>query len=370
MANNAPERKNIVIGGHFRLHVAKLLGYSEVPVVYVNIPDVNKERELNLRLNRNVGEFDYKILSEFDEDLLKAVGFTSVEIDRAFDLKAEEVETPPTPVEPTSKKGDIFQLGNHRLMCGDSTDPVNVALLMGGVKANMIFTDPPYMVDYHSPTGVTYSSEKFGGMGGKIFNDNLDEEKALLFYIAILKNLYEFSHDNATIYWWYAGKNVLINRLAFIETNWFFSQGIIWLKNNMVYSLGQDFHRCYEPCMFGWKKKQAHFKNKEIANLKDTWHNMEIEEFKDALDVWFQNRDNTAEYVHPTQKPVGLAERGLRKSSKQDDIVLDLFGGSGSTLIACEQMHRKAYLMELDPKFVDVIIARWEKLTGRKAVKV
>lgn len=192
----------------------------------------------------------------------------------------------------------------------------------------------------------------------------------MAFYIAVLKNLHEFSEDNAPIYWWYAGKNSVINMLAWIEAGFYMSQIVIWLKNSMVYSRGQDFHRCYEPCMFGWKQKKSHFINKQVANLKDVWLQMETAEFADMLDIWFSKRDSTAEYVHPTQKPVKLAERALRKSSRQDDIVLDLFGGSGSTLIACEQMHRRARLMELDPKYVDVIIKRWERLTGKKAVKV
>ena len=138
----------------------------------------------------------------------------------------------------------------------------------------------------------------------------------------------------------------------------------------MIFSQGQDYHRCYEPCMFGWKKGKKHFKNKEIANYKDVFGTMEFDEFQHYLDVWFQKRDNTADYVHPTQKPIKLAERALFKSSKPDGIVIDLFGGSGSTLIACEQMHRAARIMELDPKYVDVIILRWEKFTNQKAVKI
>jgi len=375
VANRAQGRENVVIGGHFRLYVAKQLGFVDVPVVYVNIPDLEKEKELNLRLNRNVGEFDFKMLGEFDEDLLKEVGFTGFEIDKAFDLKTSEDEfdadEEAKKIEnPQAQLGDVYELCEHRLMCGDSTKPEDVKKLMGGGLAQLIFTDPPYMVDYKSPVGLSYNSKKYAGSDGKIFNDNLSDEKAMEFYIAVLKNLYENSTDTCPIYWWFASKNMLMNRIAFAETDWYFSQMIIWLKNSMILSRGQDYHRCYEPCLFGWKKGKTHFSNKQIADLKDSWMELDFESFQDQLEVWFQKRDTTTEYVHPTQKPVGLAERALRKSSRQGDIVLDLFGGSGSTLIACQQMMRRAFVMELDPRYVDVIIARWQKLTGLEAKKL
>lgn len=147
------------------------------------------------------------------------------------------------------------------------------------------------------------------------------------------------------------------------------SQIIIWLKNSPVFSRGQDYHRCYEPCMLGWKKGQAHYTNKKINNLRDVF-GLEFQDFEELLDVWYQHRDATQNYLHPTQKPVRLAERALKKNSQREDIVLDVFGGSGSTLMACEQMERAAYLMELDPKYCDVIVKRWEKYTDKTAEKL
>lgn len=369
---------NRIIAGHQRIKALQLIGRGE-EIIEVRIPNRKlteaEFQEYNLRSNLNVGDWEYHLLSNFDEDLLKAIGFNATQIDRIFDLNTKDDEFDAEKeaaniTVPTSQRGDVYQLGNHLLMCGDATLEADVSKLINDDLADLVFTDPPYMVDYKSPGGLTYDSTKFGGTGGKIFNDNLSDEEALQFYIDVLNNLYKFSKDYTPIYWWFANKNNLINRLAFDQTHWFMSQIIIWLKNSMIFSKGQDFHRCYEPCMFGWKKGKKHFKNREIANYKDVFGTMDFDEFQHYLDVWFQKRDTTTEYMHPTQKPIKLAERALHKSSKPDDIVVDLFGGSGSTLMACEQMHRKARIMELDPKYVDVIILRWERFTGNKAVKI
>jgi site-specific DNA-methyltransferase (adenine-specific) len=254
-------------------------------------------------------------------------------------------------------------------MCGDSAKAEDVEKLMGGKKGRMIFTDPPYNVDYKSPGGLDYDSKKYGGSGGKIFNDKKTDKECLEFYIDILKNLFDYTTDDVTIYWWFANKNNWINREAFELGGWHMSQIIIWLKNSMVFSRGQDYHRQYEPCMVGWKKKKSHFKNKKINNLKDVFH-LDYDDFSELMDVWYERRDVTQNYLHPTQKPLRLPERALKKNSERGDIVIDLFGGSGSTLMACEQMERKCYSMELDPKYVDVIIKRWEEHTSKKTKKL
>lgn len=371
IVNEAENRKNIVIGGHFRLYVAKLLGFDTIPCIFVNISDETKERELNLRLNKNLGDWDFKALADLDQDLLSSIGFSSDQLDRIFDLQAKEDDFDikaniDVNASPRVKFGQIWALGRHRLMCGDSEKAEDVNKLMNEQKARLIFTDPPYNVDYKSPGGLNYASTKFGGTGGKIFNDNKTEKEALIFYTNVLKNLFDFSTDDCSIYWWFANKNNLINRQAFRNAGWKMSQIIIWLKNSMVFSHGQDYHRCYEPCMFGWKQKQSHYKNKAIGNLKDVF-NLDKTEFEEILDIWYEHRDVTTDYIHPTQKPVRLAERALRKNSEINDIVLDLFGGSGSTLIACEQMNRNCFISELDPKYCDAIIKRWEEYTGLKA---
>ncbi len=232
-----------------------------------------------------------------------------------FDAKKEYEQIK----EPTTKKGEIFQLGRHRLMCGDSTKQVDFEKLLDGKKARLIFTDPPYNVDYKSPRGLDYNSTKFGGTGGKIFNDKKSDKDCVQFYTDVLKNLYDFSTDDATIYWWFANKNNWLNRMAFDNAQFHMSQIIIWLKNSMVFSQGQDYHRMYEPCMLGWKQKKKHFKNTKLNNLKDVF-NLEVSDFSELMDVWYEKRDVTSQYVHPTQKPIRLPERALKKNSEVGDV--------------------------------------------------
>lgn len=368
-----------IIGGHMRVRAAKELNMVDIPCVEVDLPK-EKEKALNLALNRIHGEWDEQKLAEVLFELeelpeLELTGFTESEVAKVLDTvrlaKEDEFDAEKAAAaikEPVAKQGDLYQLGKHRLFCGDATILESWQKLMGDERANLIFTDPPYNVDYHSQGGVTYSSEKFGGSGA-VFSDNKSDEECTAFYTDVLKNLFAFSTDDAPIYWWFANKNNHINRIAFEQAGWHFSQIIIWLKNSFVFSRGQDYHRVYEPCMFGWKKGQKHFVSKHYGNMSDVF-NLNFAEFEEMLDVWYAHRDNTSSYVHPTQRPVKLPERALKRSSKIGSIVVDAFGGSGSTLIACENMNRAAYLMELDPKFVDVIIERWEELTGEKAEKL
>lgn len=246
-------------------------------------------------------------------------------------------------------------------MCGDSSSAGDCAALFGKSKPRLIFTDPPYSVNYQSKKGNSYSKGRFAGPA--VFNDDKDGQEAQKFYQDVLANLYAFSSPDASLYWWYANnKREIENRLAFSEAGWHSSQVIIWLKEQMIFSLGQDYHRVYEPCLFGWKQGRQHFSNRKWANAKDVF-SLEMEDFSEIIDLWYQRRDRTNEYVHPTQKPVRLAERAIKKNSMPGDIVADVFGGSGSTLIACDQMKRRCFMMELDPKFCDVIINRYAKFT-------
>ncbi len=369
-----------IIGGHMRVRAAQELQIKEVPCVQVDLPK-EKEKALNLALNRIHGDWDEEKLAEVLFELenlpeLELTGFSESEVAKVLDTvrlaKEDEFDTAKeleAIKEPVAKIGDLYQLGKHRLLCGDCTLPESWQKLMGDEKANLIFTDPPYNVDYHSPAGLTYDSKKYGKAGGTIANDNKSDEDCVAFYTAVLKNMDRYSSDDCPIYWWFANKNNHLNRLAFEQAGWYFSQIVIWLKNSFVFTMGQDYHRVYEPCMFGWKKGKKHYTNKQYSNYADVF-NTNFAEFEEMLDVWYAHRDNTNEYVHPTQKPVKLAERALKKSSKIGSKVVDAFGGSGSTLIACENLNRSAYLMELDPKFVDVIIKRWEEFTGEKAVQL
>lgn len=367
------DKKKVIIVGHGRYEAAKMLKLKTVACITVNLPP-NKARAYRLadnKLNESDWDMDLVIeeLKELDADILELTGFdqdliAEIEEDE-FDAEAEYKKIK----EPIAKLGDIYELGEHRLMCGDSAKSEDVEKLMEGEKGRMIFTDPPYNVDYRSPGGLDYNSAKYGGTGGRIFNDKKTDEECLRFYSEVLKNLYDYTADEATIYWWFANRNNCINRQAFEAAGWHMSQIIIWLKNSMVFSRGQDYHRQYEPCMVGWKKKKSHFKNKKINNLKDVF-NLEYDDFSELMDVWYEKRDVTQKYVHPTQKPLRLPERALKKNSERGNIVIDLFGGSGSTLMACDQLKRKCRTMELDPKYVDVIIKRWEEYTSLKSKKL
>lgn len=363
-----------IISGNQRKRALEELGVEEV---FVMLPErLLTDTEMQIvagESNLHDGEDDFDMLANlYTEETLREIGYSEIQLGKMgignleeddFDAGAAYAEIQ----EPNTKIGDVFKLGSHRLMCGNSELAADFEKLMVGDLAQLIFTDPPYSVDYGSSEGNSYAKGKY--QGKKIFNDDKSDEEALSFYKNVLNALAKVSKDDAVLYWWFANQKNWLNRLAWIEAGWRQSQIIIWVKNSMIFSSGQMYHRCYEPCMVGWKEKGTHWHNKQLPNLKDVF-NLEYDEFSDQLDVWFERRDKITEYVHPTQKPVRLAERALRKNSREGDIVLDAFGGSGSTLIACEQMGRCCRMMELDPKYCDVIIARWEKLTGLTAEKV
>ena len=365
-------KDNTIIGGHLR-YEELMKKYGKDYVVDVRVPDrklSEKEvSELNLRLNKNTGEWDFDLLGKFSPELLKEVGFTHEELRFILDPVVKEdnfdaEEEYKKIKKPQTKKGDLYKLGIHRVMCGDATNIGDIEKLMDGERGNLVFTDPPYNVNYRSPSGSSYAKGKYKHK--PVFNDNLSDEKCLEFYTSVLKNLYSITADDAPIYWWYAGRNFHINIQAFKNSGWHYSQSLVWTKNGIVICPSQDYHRCYEPCMFGWKKGKQHYVNKVVKKVKEVF-NLDFDDFLLLLDFWYERRDSTLSYSHPTQKPVRLAERALKKHSRLGDIVLDVFGGSGSTLIACEQLGRRCFMMELDPVYVDVIVKRWEKFTGEKA---
>jgi len=359
---NLKDGEHICYAGTQRVKACKELGQKEISCfVEHDIPaKVQDKRMLQDNLHR--GQWDIDKLLDFDFEMfeLKEIGFEDFQLNVfTDDVKLEEDDYQvDLPEKPVTQKGDIYHLGDHTLLCGDSTSPEDVSTLMAGKKAQLIFTDPPYNVDYHSANGNSYNSSKYGGDGGKIFNDNQSDSDCIKFYTDVLNNLHKHSTDDCPIYWWYASKNYPLNSTAFLNTKWHISQNLIWLKESMVFGMGQDYHRCYEPCLFGWKKGKKHFIAQGINNLKDVFA-LNYEDYRDAMDVWYENRDKTNTYIHPTQKPIRLSERALKKHSLRGFIVLDLFGGSGSTMMGCEQSNRIAKLMEMDPKFCDAIVKRY-----------
>ena len=244
------------------------------------------------------------------------------------------------PEEPKAKKGDIYQLGNHRLMCGDSTSIDDVEKLMNGNKADMLLTDPPYNVDYEGKT-----KDKL-----KIKNDSMDNDSFRQFLRDAFTSADTVMKQGAVFYIWHADSEGYNFRGACFDIGWKVRQCIIWNKNCMVMGR-QDYQWKHEPCLYGWKDGASHL---WASDRKQTT----------VIDMAKPVKSD----LHPTMKPVALFDYQIKNNTKGGDIVLDLFGGSGTTIMACEQNNRIAYSMEFDPHYVDVIIARWEKFTGQKAV--
>lgn len=346
-----------VIAGHGRLAAARKLELTEVPVIELGHLSPEQKKAYILADNRialNSG-WDDELLKlelqelqgvDFDLDLL---GFGDDEIERLLNGDqvggglTEDDAIPEAPVDPVSRTGDLWILGNHRLLCGDSTVLSDVERLMGGQLADMAFTDPPYNVDYGNS-----AKDKMRGKDRRILNDALGDGFYQFLYDACLNLLVV---TKGACYVCMSSSELHTLQKAWIDAGGKWSTFIIWAKN--TFTLGRsDYQRQYEPILYGWKQGVDHF-----------WCGD-----RDQSDIWNYNKPRVND-LHPTMKPVELVERAIKNSSKSRDIVLDLFGGSGTTLIACEKTGRQARLMELDPKFVDVIVKRWEEYTGLQAVR-
>lgn len=342
-----------IIGGHQRYFVLTDLGYTEVECVIVNL-DKNDEKALNIALNKITGEWDDDALKNLFAELqlenydMSYTGFSDDEINDIFagileeDIPVVEDEPPEVRPETDVKLGDIYQLGEHRLMVGDSTKPEDVKALMGGEEADLLITDPPYNVDY---TGKTKDALK-------IENDKMEDSAFRRFLIDAFTAADSVMKPGAVFYIWHADSEGYNFRGACFDIEWKVRQCLIWVKNCMV--LGrQDYQWRHEPCLYGWKEGAGH-----------NWYSDRCQ--TTVLEFDKPNRSD----LHPTMKPVGLFDYQIKNSSKKGDNVLDLFGGSGTTIVACEQNGRCAFCMEYDPQYADVIIRRWETLTGKKAVKL
>ena len=339
------DKDNVIVCGHTRYKAAKKLGLKSVPCVVAD--DLTDEQIKAYRLADNkVSE-----LAEWDIDLLGEELDDIFEIDMSdfgFDLSEEEEEIEviedevPQEVEPVAKQGDIWKLGRHRLMCGDSTSIDDVEKLMNGNKADMVFTDPPYGIDYSGGRSQVVRDKEYG----KLKNDDLQGEELG----NLICNVFNFNKKEADVY---ICVSPIMQKpfLDYIEQRGKeLNAVIVWDKKQP--GLGYMAYR--RQCEFILFVKGKPFKKGDTTDF----------------DLWSISRDDATTYVHGTQKPVGVSARAIKNSSKQDDNVLDFFGGSGSTLIACEQLDRNCFMMELDPHYVDVIITRWEQFTGKKAVLI
>ncbi len=340
-----------VIGGHQRLTVLKDLGYTEVQCVEVHIEDENKVKALNIALNKITGAWNEQLLADLIVDLQSAnfntdfTGFEAPEIEQLFskihnkDIKEDDFDVDAELQKPTmSQAGDVWLLGRHRLVCGDSTLPETYTKLMDGKRANLVLTDPPYNVDVEETAG-------------KIKNDNMPDEDFYKFLFAMFVNVEQNMERDASIYVFHADSKGLIFRQAFHDAGFYLSGCCIWKKNALV--LGRSPYQWqHEPCLFGWKLGGKH---QWYSDRKQTT-------------IWEYDRPKSSK-EHPTMKPVALMAYPIQNSCMSNCIVLDPFLGSGSTLIACEETNRICYGIELDEKFADVIVRRYiEKVGGSDGV--
>lgn len=391
-----------IIGGHQRCTVLKDLGYTEVDVVVVSL-DKQKEKALNIALNKITGEWDEIKLKDLLLDLdlgdfdISLTGFEQDDLSELVDKLAIEPEAQDDDfnedealaevADPVTKKGDIWILGRHRLMCGDSTSQDDMAVLMQGEMADLIITDPPYNVNYGDKAEMLdeYLPSKGHRNTNHIKNDNMDNVSFYEFMLATYQSAYEYMRAGAVIYVFHAESTGHIFRQAFLDAGLKLAQCLIWEKNSFV--LGrQDYQWRHEPCLYGWKEGAAHYfindRTQDTVILEDdvdldamkksdlvAYIKQLREAYRDKTSVIYENKP-TRNDIHPTMKPVALVGKFMTNSSKSGWNVLDLFGGSGSTLMAAEQLGRTAFLMELDEKFCDVIVKRWEDYTGMKAERI
>lgn len=342
------DRKRNVIAGHGRILAAKKLGLDTVPCIFVE-GLTEAQRKAYILADNRLAEF-----SEWDMDLVMGELEGLEEYDFDIDLIGFEMpEVLPEnveddyeerDVEPRAKLGDVWRLGAHRLMCGDSTDPNAIERLMGGCLADIVFTDPPW--------NVNYGQENERWKQRSILNDYMPTEEFKHFMESAFLCMNNASKEGAMTYVVMSAQEWGNLMLALAENDYHWSSTIIWAKDQLVLSR-KDYHTQYEPIWYGWKN------GSRLHPLKD----------RKQSDVWEIARPKRSD-EHPTMKPVELVARALANSSNVGDVVLDLFGGSGTTLIAAEQLERVCYMCELDPHYVDVIIDRWEQLTGEKAVLI
>lgn len=340
------DRDGVIIAGHTRYKAAQKLGMTEVPVVVADNLTDEQVRAYRLADNKTgeLAEWDFSALEEelagIGELDMSLFGFEPKEMIEPEEITEDDYEEEPPEV-PKARPGDVYQLGRHRLMCGDSTDVQSVQKLCQG-QVDLLLTDPPYGVDY---TGKTKDALK-------IQNDAKTDEALRDMLADAFSAADAVMKPGAVFYIWHADSKSLVFRLACQMAGWEVRQVLIWAKNTMVMGR-QDYQWKHEPCLYGWKEGAGHL-----------W----ASDRKQTTLLEFDRPTKNKE--HPTMKPVKLFDYQIQNNTKGGDIVLDLFGGSGTTIIACEQDGRCARVMELDPRYVDVIIDRWEKLTGQRAVKI
>jgi len=395
LVNSAEERKNIIIGGHFRLSIFKKLGIKTVPVVYINIPELEKEKELNIRLNKNTGEFDWDLLATFDETFLSGVGFSSEEIDdifavedtpEEFDLKKELEKLNIKDIK--VKEGDVYDLNGSRLMCGNSMTEADVIKLMEGEKADMCLTDPPYILNYlkgkKKQNGKV--TEGFGLKRDRIYlgTESLPENFSDLW----MANIAKIQKPDFSIIVYENPKNLRTIWNA-LEVHWKYRNTIIWHLPNRVqgFSSKYKFFNKHDFAMLGTSGEVELNTEPESDELLQTEYETALfatsgkphwESYgkgkkycpTDFIEFKAADEKSSGQSIIFGTKPLEILIPYIKVLTKRDDLIVEPFGGSGSTLIAAVKMHRRCYLMEKSPVYAEVILNRWSKLTGIKPKKI
>lgn len=393
IVNSAPERRNFVIGGHMRIHVAKKLGYTEIPAIYLNISDVAREKELGLRLNKNIGAWDYNILSEFSEKVLSDTGFSSEEVDTIFDL---DIDTPETfdlkkeldklnIKEVIAKKGDVYKLGSSRLVVGDSTISEDFDKLMNGEKADMCLTDPPYILDY---LNAKRGGKPVTGFGAKKNRRYLETESLPDNFTELwMANVAKYAKPDFSIICYENWKNLRII-WGEMEKYWKIKNMIVWHvpTRHQNFASKYKFFSKYDIAMVGASGIVEYNNNDEVGGLQEEYESAlyaisgkpqweshakgKKYQPTDFIEHNAEDEKNSGQGVVFGTKPLSILIPYIKVLTKRDDLVIETFGGSGSTLIAATKLGRRCYIMEKVPAYAEVIMKRWEKLTGEKRVKV
>lgn len=393
IVNSAPGRENVVIGGHFRLKVANDLGFTKVPVVYISISELKREKELAIRLNKNLGAWDWDLLKEFDENLLADIGFTSEELDdlfdiselvpEEFDLKKELEKLDITKI--SVKKGDIYQLGDSRLMCGDSTIEKDFDKLMNGETADMCLTDPPYILDYLHAKRHGKPTEGFGAKRNRRYleTDVLPDN----FTNLCMNNVAKHANPNFSIICYENWKNLRIIWEE-MEKHWKVKNMIVWRLPNrhQGFAAKYKFFSKHDIAMVGASGNVPYNHKDEIDGLqeeyetalyaisgKPQWEGYDKGKKYQPTDfIEFNASDekNSGQGVIFGTKPIEILIPYIKVLTKRGDLVVEPFCGSGSTLIAATKLKRRCFIMEKSPVYTEVALKRWEKLTGLKRVKL
>lgn len=343
----------VVLGGNMRLKACQAAGLSEVPVILASGLTPEQQREFIIKDNVGFGEWEWETLAnEWDADQLAEWGLEIPDFEKVTeDGLTDPDETPEVPIAPTSVIGDLWILGKHRVLCGSSLEQTTMDLLVDGQAVDMLLTDPPYNVALgmnETPEEAKKRKRRTDGL--IVQNDSMDDASFRQFLRDAFLTADTVMKPGAVFYIWHADSEGYNFRGACRDIGWTVRQCLIWRKNRLVMGR-QDYHWQHEPCLYGWKDGAGHL---WASDRKQTT----------ILDFERPSRNES----HPTMKPVALFEYQLLNNTKGGDIVLDSFGGSGTTLIAAERNGRVARLMELDPKYVDVIVKRWQDFTGRDAI--